>query len=118
MAIIGGGSIIKDYLIYYIPTKCETIMVYLSSGDNLIEEDYEAGCNDYVNYYTYFGKVTEEEMLSKEGDWDEGCKDSGMFCFNNEILKYNGVDDLIEAVIDFEYGKPLATILLGCCEDY
>ena len=104
----------KDYLIYYIPTKCETIMVYEGSGDNLIDEDLEQGYNDYVNYYTYFGKVSEQEFLDKDEDWDEGSKDSGMWFFNNKEMPYDSVGDLIDSVIDFHYGKPLASIYVGC----
>lgn len=100
----------QDYSILYIPSKDETILVYFGTGGNLEREDYEAGFNDYVNIYTYKGKISQEEFLEKDEDWDQGSYDGGMYLFNNERM----ISDFTGEVVNYWYNEPLKYEYLGC----
>lgn len=112
----GTGWIVKntiDYAIYYIPKKDETLMLYYGTGDNLWQEDIDAGYNDYMNTYWYKGKVTEEEFIEKNGDWDDGSYDGGMFMFHNGKLDRK---DIVNAVLKDWYNAYVDAQFIGNAE--
>ena len=95
-----------DSIYIFVPTMKQIIKISEGSGDNLTDEDMEAGYIDYIYYDTYV----------MDGDIREN--DGGMIMLKEFFrTKYESTKDAIPAVLDMAYGdETTAYIVLeqGC----
>lgn len=80
----------------YVPKDNMMVAAEYGTGDNLLQEDYDAGYNGYFNYYTY-----ELSDVSISGETD-----GGMLMFNtgtDDYLRNN--TSLAEALLREIYGE-------------
>ena len=80
----------------YGQTCCDYVLLTEGTGDNLFEEDIQAGYVDYANFA--FGKFDDHEFIENDG---------GMFMRETLIRdSEGGLVDLIEDFIESEYVNP------------
>ena len=83
-----------DTIYIYVPEMKQIVMVSEGSGDNLLDEDIDAGFVDYIYYDTY-------RMLS--GIQEE---DGGMVMLTELFReKFTCTKDAIPYVLDMAYGN-------------
>jgi hypothetical protein len=85
-----------DSIYIYVPEACQIIKISEGSGDNLLDEDIEAGYVDYIYYEQY---VMDPDMRETDG---------GMVMLTELFQeKFNCTDDAIPYVLDMAYGQEL-----------
>lgn len=83
-----------DSLSIYIPSAQQIITIEEGTGDNLLPEDREEGCVDYILYYQY--------------DLDSKTEPDGGQIMSKQYVqeKYKRLADSIPDVLDMAYGNP------------
>ena len=82
-----------DTIFIYVPSEQQIIRISEGSGDNLLDEDIEAGYVDYIYY----------EQHSREIDFPE--VDGGQIMLTELFQeKYQSTKDCIPAVLDMAFG--------------
>ena len=91
-----------DTIYIYVPEAKQIVKISEGSGDNLLDEDIEAGYVDYIYYEQY---VMDPEMRETDG---------GMVMLTELFQeKFNCTADAIPNVLDMAYGcDTLAYIVL------
>ena len=80
----------------YVPSAKQIIKISEGTGDNLLEEDMDAGFVDYIYY----------EQYALEGGIPE--VDGGMVMLTELFrVKFSCTADAIPHVLDMAYGQPL-----------
>lgn len=83
-----------DTIYIYVPTFNQIVRISEGTGDNLLDEDIEAGYADYIYY----------EQCSVETDFPE--VDGGMVMLKELFRKqFNSTKDCIPNVLDMAYGN-------------
>jgi hypothetical protein len=83
-----------DTIYIYVPTFNQIVRISEGTGDNLLDEDIEAGYVDYIYY----------EQYSVETDFPE--VDGGMVMLKELFRKqFNSTKDCIPNVLDMAYGN-------------
>lgn len=83
-----------DPIYIYVPDVKQIIKISEGSGDNLNDEDVEAGYVDYIYYEQY---VMDPHMRETDG---------GMVMLTESFReKFNCTDDAIPYVLDMAYGQ-------------
>lgn len=86
--------------IIYVPETNRMIKISEGTGDNLLNEDIEAGYVDYINYDIYDPKVLAEDIDSVDSE------DGGMILFTEYVQdKYKDITEAAPAVLDMAYGN-------------
>lgn len=82
-----------ETIFIYVPSEQQIIRISEGSGDNLLDEDIEAGYVDYIYY----------EQYSREIDFPE--VDGGQIMLTEPFQeKYNSTTECIPAVLDMAFG--------------
>ena len=91
-----------ETIFIYVPSKQQIIRISEGSGDNLLDEDIEAGYVDYIYY----------EQHSREIDFPE--VDGGQIMLAEPFQeKYNSTKECIPAVLDMAFGdETIGSIIL------
>lgn len=83
-----------DTIFIYVPSVNQVIRIAEGTGDNLLDEDIEAGYLDYIYY----------EQYSVEQDMPE--VDGGQVMLTNYITKtFRSMEEAIPSVLDMAYGN-------------
>lgn len=82
-----------DDVYIYVPGEQQIVKISEGTGDNLLQEDIDAGYVDYIYY----------EQYSREADFPE--VDGGMIMLTELFRdKYDSTAECISAVLDMAYG--------------